>query len=146
MKKVITILALGTIIALSGCDKGTTGGPGVNLPDKDQATIGLTEDTFSLNTPMLSTKLAQGESTNVTIGIKRGRNIDQDVKLSFNELPAGVTINPTNPVIKHGDPDAKMTVTATADAALGDFSVKVMGHPGTGPDATTELKITVGEA
>lgn len=146
MKRIITVLALGTIVALSGCDKSTTGGPGVNLPESEQSTIGLTEDTFSLNTPMLSTKLAQGGTANVTIGIKRGKNIDQDVTLSFNELPAGVTIDPMNPVIKHGDSDAKITVTATADAALGDFLVKVKGHPATGPDATSELKITVGEA
>lgn len=146
MKNIIAILFLGSIVALSGCDKSTPGGPGVNLLQTKDASIGLEDDTFSLDTPTLSTKLAQGESANVTIGIKRGKNIDQDVTLSFMELPSGMSIDPMNPVIKHGDSDAKMTVTATGDAALGDFLVKVMGHPGTGPDATTELKITVGEA
>lgn len=146
MKKTVFVLALAVIAGLTGCDKSTSGGPGVTKPESEQATIGLSEDTFSLDTPMLSTKLAQGETSAITIGIKRGENIDQDVTLSFNDLPSGVTVNPLAPVIMHGDMGANITVTAAADAALGDFSIKVVGHPKTGPDALTELKITVGEA
>ena len=94
----------------------------------------------------MSTKLAQGEAKALSIGITRGKNIDQDVTLNFNELPKGVTIDPANPVIKHGDLDAKVTLNAAADAALGDFTVKVKGHPTTGPDASSDLKITVDKA
>jgi hypothetical protein len=43
----------------------------------------------------------------------------------------------------HGDTEAKVTLKATADASLGDFTVKVTGHPTKGRDATNELKITV---
>lgn len=146
MKKIITVLVVGSIVALSGCDKSTPGGPGVNLLHTENASVGIEDDTFMLDAPALSTKLAQGEASDIRIGIKRGKNIDQDVTLSFIELPAGVTISPMNPVIKHGDSEAKMTVTAAADAALGDFSIKVMGSPKEGPDATSNLKITVGEA
>ena len=143
MKRIITVLFLGALVAASGCDKSTSGGPGTSVPDSEQATVGLTDDTFSLDTPMMSTKLAQGEAVAVTIGIKRGKNIDQDVTLMFNDLPNGVSIDPMSPVILRSDMDAKVTVAAADDAALGDFTIKVMGHPTQGANATAELKITV---
>ena len=145
MKHIIAVLLLGALVAAFGCNKSTSGGPGVSLPDSEQATLGQTDDTFSLDTPMMSTKLAQGEAKAVTIGIKRGKNIDQDVTLMFSDLPNGVTIDPMDPVIMRSDMDAKVTVNAADDAALGDFAVKVMGHPTKGPDATAELNITVDE-
>jgi hypothetical protein len=144
MKHLIAFLMLGALVASTGCGaKDTSGGPGAALPPAKQATIGQTDDTFSLDTPMMSTSLAQGEAKAFTIAIKRGKNIDQDVTLNFSDLPKGVTIDPASPVIKHGDLDAKLTLNATGDAALGDFTVKVLGHPTTGPDATSDLKITV---
>ena len=54
-----------------------------------------------------------------------------------------MTIDSANPVIKHGDTEAKLTFKAADDAALGDFTVKVTGHPTKGADASNEIKITV---
>lgn len=153
MKYAITLLFMGAMLATTGCDKSSSGGPGaipppakqtvVEKPTAGQAIVGQAEDTFSLDTPMMSTKLAQGASVPFVIGIKRGKNIDQDVTLNFSDLPKGVTIDPANAVIMHGDAEAKLTVNAASDAALGDFIVKVKGHPAVGPDATSELKVTV---
>ena len=70
-------------------------------------------------------------------------NFDQDVGLKFVDLPAGVTMNPASPALKHGDSDAKVTLKATDEAAPGEYTVKVMGHPTKGGDATTEFKLTV---
>lgn len=145
MRHIVTALFLGALVAAFGCNKNTSGGPGANLPSSDQATVGQTEDTFSLDTPMMSTKLAQGEAVALTIGITRGDNIDEDVSLVFNDLPEGVTIDPASPTIMRSDTDAKVTLKAADDASLGDFTVKVMGHPTKGPDATSDLKITVNE-
>lgn len=145
MRHIVSLLFVGALVAALGCNKNTSGGPGANLPPSEQATVGQTEDTFSLDTPMMSTKLAQGEAVPLTIGITRGKNIDQDVTLMFNDLPNGVTIDPMSPVIMRSDKDAKVTLEAADDAALGDFTVKVMGHPTEGPDATSDLKITVNE-
>ena len=55
----------------------------------------------------------------------------------------GVTLEPANPVIMHGEKETKITVTLADDAALGDFNVKVTGHPTKGADSTNDLKITV---
>ena len=48
-----------------------------------------------------------------------------------------------SPMIKHGDTEAKVTLKATDDASLGEFTIKVTGHPSKGADATSEFKITV---
>jgi hypothetical protein len=79
----------------------------------------------------------------ITIGIKRGKNLDQDVTLKFDGVPVGVTLDPASPVIKHGDAEAKVTIKAAGDAALGDFTVKVTGKPGKGPEATNEFKVVI---
>jgi hypothetical protein len=46
-------------------------------------------------------------------------------------------------MIKHGDTDAKVTLKAAPDASLGEFTIKVTGHPTTGSNATSEFKVTV---
>ena len=91
----------------------------------------------------MSTTLNQGGAKEVSIGIERGKNFGEDVTLKFADGPKGVTLASVNPVIMHGDTEAKVTLKATADASLGDFTVKVTGHPTKGADATNELKITV---
>jgi hypothetical protein len=79
----------------------------------------------------------------VSVGINRGKNFREDVLLKLAGLPGGVSLIPGNPVIKHGDTDAKFTLKAAGDAALGDFTVRVTGHPTKGADALAELKISV---
>ena len=92
---------------------------------------------------MMATTIHQGESKDVKIGIDRGKNFDGDVTLNFSDEPKGVMVESGNPVIKHGDKEASVTLKAAPDAALGDFTVKVQGHPTSGPDANSEFKIKV---
>jgi hypothetical protein len=115
----------------------------VTNPRRNQPVYGEADDTFDLKMPVMSTTLHQGGATEVAVGIKRGKNFDQDVTLKFAHGPTGVTIDSANPVIKHGDTEAKLTFKAAADAALGDFTVKVTGHPTKGADASNDFKITV---
>jgi uncharacterized membrane protein len=106
--------------------------------------IGEAEETFTLNVPTLSTSIVQGETKAVTIGINRGTNFDDDVMLKLGELPQGVTVTPANPTLKAGEEEVKLSVTAAADAALGDFTIKLTGTPAKGgKDATNELNLTV---
>jgi hypothetical protein len=136
-----------SVAALAGCNnEGVPGGPGAtNTPPSAQTTPTVTqnENTFKLNTPLMSTSVDQGESKEVAIGIDRGKNFEEDVVLGFSDEPKGVTIDPVDPTIKHGDKEAKVNIKAAPDAALGDFTVKVKGHPTKGPDAISDLKITV---
>jgi len=143
MTKAFAGLLVMALVAITGCDRGTSGGPGVTNPPHKQPVYGEADDTFNLSVPLMSTTLHQGESKEVVIGIKRGKNFDEDVTLKFADGPTGVTIDPANPVIKHGDTEAKVTFKAADDAALGDFTVKVTGHPTKGADASNDFKITV---
>lgn len=143
MKTSFAVLLALALVTLTGCNQGTPGGPGVTNPPQKQPAYGEAEKTFKLSVPRMSTTLHQGETKEVAIGIERGENFEGDVTLNFADGPQGVTIESASPIIKHGDTAAKVTLKATADASLGDFTVKVTGHPTKGPDATNELKITV---
>jgi uncharacterized membrane protein len=144
MKGPWTGLLATALVALTGCNQGNPGGQGVttNPPHKAPA-YGEADNTFNLSTPRMSTSLHQGETKDVAIGIERGKNFQGDVTLKFASGPEGVTLDSANPVIKHGDTEAKVTLKALQDASLGDFTIKVTGHPPKGADATSELKITV---
>jgi hypothetical protein len=65
------------------------------------------------------------------------------VTLNFGDVPKGMVIEPANPVLKHGDKEAKIHVKAADDAAVGKFTIKVTGHPSKGADATNDFKISV---
>ncbi len=136
------LLAL-ALVTLSGCNQGTPGGSGITNPPQKQPAYGEAENTFKLSVPRMSTTLHQGETKEVAIGIERGKNFEGDVTLKFAEGPEGVTIESASPIIMHGDTEAKATLKAKGDASLGDFTVKVTGHPIQGPDATSEFKLTV---
>jgi hypothetical protein len=144
MKRLLFALLAPLLLTLSGCNPpGTPGGPGATGGTAKKPLLGEADDSFDLSPPLLSVGVTQGEIKATSIGIKRGKNFDQDVVLKFAEMPKGVTIDPASPVIKHGDSEAKFTVKATEDAAVGDFTIKVTGHPGTGPNASHEFKIAV---
>jgi len=107
--------------------------------------INDSRDTFSLRVPVLSTSMKQGETKSVTIAISRGSDFKQDVHLQLASIPEGVTITPASPMIKNSDSEVKLDISAADNAALGDFTVKVTGHPDSGPDAVNEFKVNVAE-
>lgn len=131
------------LLAVTGCNQGTPGGPGTSDPTAKKPLYGQASDTFNLSVPTLSTSLKQGETHEGSIGIKRGKNFEEDVTLQFADLPKGVTLVPANTVLKHGDTEAKFTLKAEDEAPLGDFKVKVTGRPAKGGEATNEFKLTV---
>jgi len=150
MKTTLMAVAAAALIAFVGCNSGTPGGPGAaketekkTRVERAEDMVRQAEDSFSLSVPTFATKIKQGESKAVTVGISRGKNFDEDVALKFDSVPKGVTVEPANAAIKHGDKEAKLTFKAAEDAALGDFTVKIIGHPEKGGDATNELKLTV---
>ncbi len=142
MKKkcVWVAIFLATVVALAGCNQGTSGGPGAADPPVKER-IGQTDDTFSLALPSFS--LNQGESKTVSVDINRGDNFSEDVSLKLSGLPTGVTFTPANPEISRDITDIELVFNATNDAALGDFTVEVTGHPTKGADAVSEMNLTV---
>jgi len=144
MKKVIAVAALSLTAALAGCGQGTSGGPGASTPPSKPNVLGQDENTFSL--AITSTAVRQGEKKDMLVGISRGKNFSEDVALKFAGLPVGVSVAPAAPGIKHSATESTVTLTAAPDAALGDFTVTVTGHPAKGADAVTEVKLSVDKA
>jgi hypothetical protein len=148
MKRILAAaMAVVGAVGLVGCDKGSAGGPGATGAGgtgRSTPTVGHAENTFTLDVPTLSTHIKQGETKAIDISIKRGKNFDQDVALKLENLPKGVTVdNSSASSIKKGQDKATVSLKAADDAAIGDFEVKVVGHPGEGADASNTLKITV---
>jgi uncharacterized membrane protein len=143
----LVMLALGALVGCSGSSTGTgghVGGPGATVSsDRSAPLLGPKEGQFELSPPTLSTKIKQGGSEPVTISIKRGKNFDEDVALSFDKVPDHVTLDPKAPTIKKGEKDVKVTVKVGDDAGLGDHDIMVTGKPTKGPEVTEKLKVTV---
>lgn len=144
MKRILAGCAVAILAACVGCDnKSSSGGPGVSKSDSGRNIISQADDTFSLSVPTLSTSIKQGETKKVTISIKRGKNFAEDVHLKFENVPKGVTFDPASPMIKSSEKEQEITIKAADDAAIGDFNVKVAGHPAKGPPAANEFKLKV---
>lgn len=140
MKVFISSLTLVMCVALFGCTQGKPGGPGTTA---DKPTIGQADDTFNLSVPIFASSLKQGEELKTVIGIERAKNFDQDVAIKFTNLPKGVTIDPAEPTLKSSDTDVKITFKAENDSPLGDYKLKVTGHPTSGSDAEVEFMLSV---
>lgn len=156
MKKQLSLVFASLVVAAVGCTQGNPGGPGAVRETKTSPTTGApttvnkpitgeADKTFTLSVPTLSTSIEQGETKDVTIGVRRGRNFEEDVNIQLSGLPSGVTTEPANILILKSEQDATIRVHADAAAALGDFTVKVIGHPTQGLDANNEFKLTIKE-
>jgi hypothetical protein len=145
MKSIFVGLIVTTVVALTGCNQGTPGGPGATERTANKPVFGQADDTFNLDVPQMSTKLKQGETKDVSISVARGKNFEEDVTLKFSGVPKGVTLDPASPVIRRGDKEAKIALKVADNASLGDFTLKVTGEPSKGLPASSEFKITVAQ-
>jgi uncharacterized membrane protein len=140
MKNLITGVAITMLAITCGCNQGTPGGLGTT---GEQPFYGQADNTFNLSVPVMSSSLQQGEQAAATVGINRAKNFDDDVTLSFAALPTGVTVEPIAPEIPRGRTEATVTFKAEDEAPLGDYVVKITGHPTEGSDAQIDFKLTV---
>ena len=93
--------------------KDTPGGPGATNTTAKKPSFREADNTFNLTAS--STSLKQGETKTVLIGIKRGKNFQDDVTVKFTDMPQGVTLDPASLTIKHGETDTKVTLKAVAE-------------------------------
>ncbi len=139
MKK-LAAFSLIMLLAITGCQMGSSGGPGTSDSSKEHY-LSRPDESFTLG--MAQVTIRQGETKFVSISIKRTLNFEEDVVLSFEAMPRGISVDDAHPRIKRGDAEARFALTAKDEAALGDFSLKVTGHPTNGGDAVNDFKITV---
>ncbi len=141
----LLVLPLLGLVGCSGSSSPHSGGPGVsNAKTGDTANQSKHEaqkETFTLDVP--SETITQGDAKDAKITIKRGTDFKEDVALSFENMPKNVTITPDKPVIKASDKDVTVNIKTTADSAIGDFDVKVVGKAKDGPPADSTMKLTI---
>ena len=141
MKRTIVGLMLAVFAVSTGCEKaGTPGGPGATASSKPPM-YGQADETFNITTSSVSIK--QGDVAQTTVGIKRGTNFTQDVTLMLEGLPKGVTVDPSKPVVESKNTDSKFAITASDEAAIGEYEIKVIGRPSKGADASNSFKLYV---
>jgi hypothetical protein len=143
MKHFLSSILLAGLITMAGCGDSTTGGPDAKVKDSNRPVTNTGGGTFTLSNSPDSMSVKQGEAKAFTVSINRKDNFQEDVRLSFEQLPKGVIVDPANPIIKHGDKEVKFTIKTADDAALGEFKVNMIGHPTKGLDSVSELKINI---
>ena len=142
MNRQIATLAVAFILATTGCDKGNTNSGQGTKQTEEPTPDRLNANSFKLIAP--STTIAQGEKAQLTIGIERGESFSEDIALTFGSIPQGVTINPLQTVFKITNNEETVSIEATEDAALGNFTINVIGKPARQRLETVEpLKLTV---
>jgi hypothetical protein len=158
MKKLSVGLSVLMLAVAVGCTESSSDGPQAVAPTKSKQSnepvkvvakkpiAGEADNTFSLSVPFESVTLTQGEEKAMLIGINRGENFREEVAIEVSGLPQGVTLETATPVIKQGDTDAALMLKAAPDAALGDFTVEVIGHTtSSGADFAKEVQLTVAQ-
>ena len=137
--KTLGMLTL-VVLLVAGCHSESTGGPGATDPRR-RAGWGWPDDSFSIE--KTRTNIQQGQTQTVSIPITRTKNFDEDVDVEAWCDAARHHGRRGEPAIGHGDRDARVTLHAAEDAALGDFTIPITAHPTRGSDAMTELAVTV---
>lgn len=132
MKSAITFVMTLALAVLSGCQSAGPRGGGVSR-----------DEGFKIAVPTFETAVKQGELQTVSVSIQRGEYFKRDVKLQI-KASKGIGVDPTNFMIKASDkPDLQLKVTASKDAALGDYRVYVTGTPDTGQPTSAEFRVKV---
>src|SRR5262245_38321986 len=150
--KLLTCSALGLALALvAGCQKTTTTAPATPSTPKTTQTPDNTTPPVVRNDKdvkkltMIAAKdhsIEQGETDKVMVTITRS-NFDDPVKISLNNLPRGVELLDANTIIQKGDNSVTLTLKASPDAEVGEFSVALNAEAPGIPANTQTFKLKV---
>lgn len=130
MKWLSFIVVAAVVVGLAGCT-GETG----TVKGKDKKE-------FSLTTPT-DTTIKQGETKEITVSVNR-KNFDEDIDLTFDDLPSGVTIKEGDKKVAKANSKATFNLVAADDATPKDgHVVKVSGKSGDMKVGPLEFKVNV---
>lgn len=150
MKSLLASAFVLSVLAI-GCSKESApGGPGAKptgtTPEgkSTSTTPAGNDNTFTLKVPATDVNVKQGENSEITISIDRGSKFQQKVDVKL-DVPAGVTATPATITIPSSDKEAKVQLSAAADAAIGKHAVKATATPETGTPVSETFNIEVKE-
>ncbi|MDP1564193.1 MAG: hypothetical protein Q8M16_22650 [Pirellulaceae bacterium] len=106
----------------------------------------VVKDSFTFKLPT-RVELKQGTDTTVPVEIVRAGKFVSDVSLTFTDFPSGVSIEPITSVIKSTDAATRFQLTATKEAAVGQFNITITGTPvdGTKVEHVWKLEVQIAE-
>ena len=152
MRRLCTVLAVGGLLALTGCNNtSNTGGGGrvaTTGPHSTGPAPGASAGTFKLKGPLTSTTFKHGETKDVQISVSKSNDFKENVNFRVSVEPAdkGVTAKLDKPMWTPSDPpEMTVHVTATDKAAAGDYTVKVAATPAVGGPTEVDFKVKVPE-
>lgn len=148
LSKIFLTLSISGLLALTGCEKETdVGGPGAartggGVSERDNAN---TEDTFVLTCPSGEVDITQGETQTIEIGIERGDDFKQNVKVSLMAPIEGMSLEPADATFSGDNYEMEVKLVAAADAPLGVTSVTLIGKPDSGESVNAGIKVKINE-
>jgi uncharacterized membrane protein len=130
MKSAITTVMTLTLTAVFGCLSPKGGGMSQG-------------EGFKIAVPNFVTEVKQGDRQTVTVSLHRGESFKRDVTLEIQPVK-GISVAPTHVLVKASDtPDVQVQISASKDAAIGEYGVYVKGTPATGEPTSVEFKVKV---
>lgn len=116
----ILVLSLAFFVSMAGC--GGSGG-GIQPPP--------VQPDFSLTFSSNSVSLQQGgTSSPLTVSITAENGFSGTVQVTLNNLPEGITSNPTSPFTVSSSQNTALVFGAASTASTGQFSVAAQGSSG----------------
>jgi uncharacterized membrane protein len=101
------------------------------------------DDEFKINVPFFTKDIKQGELLTFVVSLQRGPLFKRDITLTVT-IPKGINVSPSNTTVKAEDKaDVQFQISAPSDAALGDYTIVVVGTPTTGELRSVDFKVKV---
>ena len=130
MKTLLAIVTLSSLVVAVGCQSPQGGGVS-------------NDERFTIVTPVLPTTLKQGETSVVTISLKRGDAFKRDVTLDIRPSK-GISVEPTQALVKGNEKaDVQLRISAAKNADLGAYKILIKGTPAAGEATSTEFSLNV---
>jgi hypothetical protein len=121
------------LLAAVGCQKSSPKG---GMPAAGN------KEAFTIQVPATAVSVKQGDTDQVAIGIKRGGEFTNDVKVELI-LPPGVTATPAAFTFQGPNNDQKVTLVVSGEAVVGTHVVKVNAMPSAGQATSAQFDVAV---
>ncbi|MFO8012542.1 MAG: hypothetical protein R6X20_04460 [Phycisphaerae bacterium] len=93
--------------------------------------------------PLFATSVKQGDRETMTVSLERDKYFKEDVTLEATAT-SGLRVEPSKVVVKASEsPEVQFQVTASEDAALGEYLLHIVATPETGAPTSKDFTVKV---
>jgi len=101
------------------------------------------DEGFRISGPLFATDVKQGDTRTVTVSLERDKYFKQDVTLRATTT-SGISVDPSKIEVNASEsPVVPFRITASKDAALGEYQVHVVATPDTGNPTSKDFTVKV---